>query len=101
MRTLLKVSIDAVSGNKAILDGTLQKVVQSTAERLKPEASFFYAEKGKRTCVMVFDMKDSSEIPSIAEPFFIGLNAEVDLIPVMNAQELQKGLESWMKSEKK
>lgn len=41
---------------------------------------------------MVFDMKDPSEMPVIAEPFFTELNAKVDFCPVMNADDLQKGL---------
>jgi hypothetical protein len=42
--------------------------------------------------MMFFDMKDTSDIPVIAEPLFAALHAEVELIPVMNLEELQKGL---------
>jgi hypothetical protein len=41
---------------------------------------------------MVVDLKESSEIPSIAEHFFSRLNAAVELIPVMNAEDLREGL---------
>ena len=37
-------------------------------------------------------MKDSAEIPAIVEPLFLGLAAKVELIPVMNADDLRKGL---------
>ena len=42
---------------------------------------------------MVFDLTDQSEIPSIAEPFFLAFNAAVSIIPVMNADDLTKGLQ--------
>ncbi len=41
---------------------------------------------------MVFDLKDSSDLPRIAEPFFMGLNATVEFTPVMNADDLKAGL---------
>jgi len=37
-------------------------------------------------------VKDASDIPSIVEPLFVGLNARVELLPVMNADDLKKGL---------
>jgi hypothetical protein len=41
---------------------------------------------------MVFDLPDASGIPSFAEPFFAELNASLELAPVMNGDDLQKGL---------
>lgn len=99
MRTLLRVTLDVVASNKAINDGSLPKIIESTIQKLKPEASYFYTIHGKRGCMIVFDMKDPSEIPQIAEPLFTQLNAEVEFHPVMNADDLQKGLAAWMKSQ--
>jgi len=92
MRTLMKVTVPVEAGNKAILDGRLPRVVQSTMERLQPEAAYFFTDAGKRTSIMVFNLNDPSDIPSIAEPFFMELNAEVSFVPAMNAQDLQTGL---------
>ena len=98
MRTLLRVVLDVNASNRAIRDGSLPKIIKATTDRIKPEASYFTTIDGCRACYMIFDMKDPSEIPSIAEPFFMQLNARVDFSPVMNGQELQKGLEAWMKT---
>ena len=62
------------------------------------EAAYFYTMDGERTFSMVFDLKDSSDIPPIGEPIFMALNARVQFIPVMNNDELQKGLKAWAKS---
>lgn len=94
MRTLMKVTLPVEAGNKAIKDGTLPKTVQSLIDACKPEASYFYAENGKRCMLFVFDMKEASQIPKIAEPFFMDLNADVQFCPVMNALDLRTGLES-------
>lgn len=92
MRTLLKVVMEVEASNNAIKSGKLPEVIKATADRLKPEATYFFASEGCRTCLMVFDMSDPSQIPVIAEPFFMELNAKLEFQPVMNMEDLQKGL---------
>jgi hypothetical protein len=65
---------------------------------LKAEAAYFVAQNGMRCAMIFFDMKDSSEIPVIAEPLFIGLGAELELVPVMNPDDLRKGLKTAMEA---
>jgi hypothetical protein len=46
---------------------------------------------GKRR-LFVVDMRESSQIAEIAERFFFGLDAKVEFVPVMSADDLQKDL---------
>lgn len=92
MRTMLKIAIPVESGNAAIRDGRLPKLMAEQLERLRPEAAYFFADRGVRTALFVIDLKDPSDIPVIAEPFFMELNATVEAAPVMNAEDLKKGL---------
>ena len=46
----------------------------------------------------MFDMKDSSQIPAIAEPWFLGFNAKISLRPVMNPQDLATAIPSITKA---
>lgn len=92
MRTMIKITVPVEAGNTAIQNGTLPKILGEALERLKPEAAYFLTERGVRTAMLVVDVNDPSDIPTIAEPFFMGFNAAVDFTPVMNAEDLKKGL---------
>jgi hypothetical protein len=46
-----------------------------------------------RTGFLVFDLKDPSDIPAAAEPFFMSVQAKIDLSPVMTPEDVQAGLE--------
>jgi hypothetical protein len=93
MRTLLIATMDVSTSNNAVSDGSLARVVKSTMDRIQPEACYFTSFDGCRSCFMVFDLKDTSDIPSIAEPLFQSMNAKIEFRPVMNAEDLMKGLE--------
>lgn len=99
MRTLLRVTADINAANRAVTEGTLPLVVKQTMNKLKPEASYFFSDNGQRSMLMVFDLKDPTQIPAIAEPLFLTLNAKVEFIPVMNAEELETGLKAAMKEQ--
>jgi hypothetical protein len=89
MRTLITVSIPVETGNTAIKNNTIPAVVQKFIADHKPEAAYFFADdQGNRSSLFVVDMKDASDIPVMAEPFFLQLNAQVKFRPVMNQEDL-------------
>jgi hypothetical protein len=98
MRMLLRVQMDVEAGNQAIKNGSFGEILGGVMERIKPEAAYFTAMDGKRTALIFFDLQDPSEIPPIAEPFFMGVGAAVDLLPVMTAEDVQKGIEEASKA---
>jgi hypothetical protein len=91
MRMLMRVSIPVEAGNAAAKAGTLGSTVEQILADLKPEAAYFFADdSGQRSGSVVFDMKDTSEIPAVAEPWFLAFNARVSFRPIMNPQDLAK-----------
>jgi hypothetical protein len=98
MRMMLKIKMPTALANLGLKDGSLGKTLEDTVSELKAEAAYFIAEDGVRCALIFFDMKDSAQIPVIAEPLFIGLGAELELVPAMNADDLQKGLKAAMEA---
>lgn len=94
MRMMLRWTVPVEAGNRAFADGTLGPAIEAVLEDLNPEAAYFFAEDGERSGMVIFDMADTSEIPRIAEPLFIKFDAAVQFVPVMNADDLKKGLGS-------
>jgi Domain of unknown function (DUF3303) len=92
MRVMARISMPVEPANQAIKDGKLGALMQQAADRWHPEALYFTTFDGRRTAYMVFNMSDPSDIPPFAEPFFMDLQAEVELAPVMDGADLQKGL---------
>lgn len=100
MRMLLKVSIPTENGNAAIRNGSLQTTIKTVLDELKPEAAYFAEDNGKRTGYIVFDMKESSQLPAIAEPWFLAFNAEITVRPAMNLQDLAASAPAMKKAAK-
>ncbi|MBI5502535.1 MAG: hypothetical protein HY907_19985 [Deltaproteobacteria bacterium] len=92
MRVLIQACIPVQTGNRALKDGTLQNTMMGFIERVRPEAAYFGLESGQRTGYFVVDLKESSDLPPLLEPLFTNLDAEVKVTPIMNAEDLKKGL---------
>jgi hypothetical protein len=92
MRMMLRWTVPVERGNEAIRDGSLTQTLESLMAELQPEAAYFWPEHGERAGMMVFDMADPSQIPVIAEPLFMNLDAAIEFMPVMNAEDLKTAL---------
>ncbi len=88
MRMMLHVVMPIETTNAAIRAGEFAPFVQKVLADLKPEAAFFTETNGSRSAYIFFDMKDSSQLPAIAEPWFLALNATITVKPAMTAQDL-------------
>jgi hypothetical protein len=89
---MLKFTLPVEKSNAAVNDGSLGRTMESVLSKLKPEAAYFAPLEGKRGGMIFFDMADPSQIVESVEPFFLSLNASTELVPVMNAEDLRKGL---------
>jgi hypothetical protein len=98
MRTLLKFQMDVEAANRSIRDGSWADAMNRVMQGLQPEAAYFTAMDGKRTGLIVFDLKEPSQIPVIAEPIFMAVNASIELSPVMTLEDVQTGLEEAAKA---
>ena len=90
MRFMVTASWPVAAGNAAARAGTLGETVQAILEDIKPEAVYFAAQAGKRTTIMIVDMADASDLPAIAEPWFLAFDASIDIIPLMLPEDLAK-----------
>jgi len=90
MRFMLTFRFPNEKGNALAKEGTMDQTVQSILEELNPEAAYFADMEGARGGYIVLNMDDASQIPAIAEPFFIGLDATIHIHPVMTPEDLGK-----------
>ena len=90
MRFLVKVNIPVETGNIAAKAGKLGTTIQSILADQKPEAVYFTDENGQRTAFIFLEMQDASQIPAIAEPWFLAFNASIEIHPVMVPDDLNR-----------
>lgn len=90
MRFVMKVSLPVETANAAAKSGKLAKTIQAIVTEQKPEAAYFTEFDGRRTGLIVLDIAEPSQIPAVAEPWFLAFNAAVEFHPAMVAADLAK-----------
>ncbi len=90
MRFMLKARMDTEKANELTKSGKLGETIGAILAEQKPEAVYFALEDGKRTAFLILNMDDPSELPAIAEPWFLAFNAEIESQPCMLPEDLQK-----------
>ncbi len=90
MRFVMHISLPVEKFNQAVLDGTAGQKLGRILDDAKPEAAYFCAKDGKRGCFLIVNMSDTSEMPRLAEPWFLYFDATVEFLPTMTPQDLQR-----------
>jgi len=94
MRILLNVRIPHKDFNAAVREGTIGPKMGRILKEIKPEATYFTEQNGQRCALLVVDLEDPSQIPALAEPWFLSFNADVEFRVAMTPEDLQRaGLE--------
>ena len=94
MRMLMNVRIPNAEFNAAVKSGSADKIMNRIIEECAAEAVYFTEEQGCRACILVVNVNEPSQIPRLAEPWFLSFNAAVEFKIVMTPEDLRKsGLE--------
>jgi len=94
MRMLLIIRFPHEAFNAAVRDGSVGPKNKAIFDEIKPEAVYFTEMNGFRTAIMIVEVAKPSDVPALAEPWFLTFNANVEFHIVMGPEELQEaGLE--------
>jgi hypothetical protein len=94
MRFLIRTIIPTEPGNKMLQDPNFLTKLEEYIYKVKPEASYFMPIDGLRTCAFIVNMENNDRIPALVEPLFQWMGANVDVIPVMNFDDVKRGLQN-------
>lgn len=92
MRFLIRAKIPTEAGNKMVQDPNFLKNLEDYMSKAKPESAHFFAADGDRTMGFIVNIESNDQVPALVEPLFQGMNAKVEVHPVMNFDDLKKGL---------
>jgi uncharacterized protein (DUF885 family) len=90
MRFVVHVSLPVEKFNQAVRAGTAAQKLAAILDDTKPEAAYFCAKDGRRGGFLIVNVSDVSEMPRIAEPWFLHFDAAVEFLPAMTPQDLQR-----------
>jgi hypothetical protein len=90
MKYLMKVEWPNDAANAIIRDPKFSDKMQDLLKEVKAEAAYFTTVNGQRGGYIVINMDDASQMPAMAEPFFLWFKGSVEFIPVMLPQDLAK-----------
>jgi hypothetical protein len=86
----MTVRIPIEAGNTALRDPNFGAKMHKLLKKIKAQHAYFTTIHGQRGAHIYVKMEDASQIPAIAEPFFLWLHADVTFQPVMSPADLGK-----------
>jgi len=90
MRMLMLVQFPPEPFNELVRKGTVGARMKKILEATKPETVYFTERDGKRGGIMAVEVATPSDVPRLAEPWFLVFNAEVEFRIAMTPEDLGK-----------
>jgi len=95
MRMLMLLQLPIEPFNTLVRNGTVGAKMKQILDAIKPEAVYFSEQNGHRGGILVVDVASPSDVPRLAEPWFLTFHAEVEFRIAMTPEDLGKsGLEA-------
>jgi len=88
MRMMMKVEFPLEPFNTLVRNGTAGPTMKRILDDAKPEVAYFGEQDGKRGGFLIVDLAKPSDVPRLAEPWFLNFNAEVKFRVVMSPEDL-------------
>jgi hypothetical protein len=88
MRMMMLVQCPVEPFNSMVRDGSAGATMKKILDDSKPEAVYFSEREGKRGGVLIVDVAKPSDVPRLAEPWFLKFHAEVEFRICMTPQDL-------------
>ena len=94
MRMICTVDIPHEPFNTAVKNGTAGRTIKKILESIQPEAVYFTEQDGRRGAIIIVNVEKPSDIPALAEPWFLNFEADCKFRIAMTPEDLQQaGLE--------
>jgi hypothetical protein len=90
MRMMMQVEFPLEPFNTAVRDGSAGPKMHRILEAIKPEAAYFSDFHGRRGGMLIVHVNDASEIPVLAEPWFLTFNAHVEFRVAMTPEDFAR-----------
>ena len=88
MRMMMLIQCPPEPFNTRARNGTAGSTMKRILDDTKPEAAYFSERDGKRGAVLIVDVQSPSDVPRLAEPWFLCFSAEVEFRICMLPEEL-------------
>ena len=93
MRLMMTFKIPTAAGNAAGAHGDIGAAIEKLLADTKAEAAYFTMMDGMRAGIVIFEETDQARLTTYNEPLMEHLGAEIDIVPVLNLDDLKRGLE--------
>jgi hypothetical protein len=90
MRMIMLVQFPVEPFNSFVRSGSIGETMHQILDSIKPEATYFTERDGHRGAILIVDLKDASDVATMAEPWFLAFNAQVEFRIAMTPEDLGK-----------